>query len=387
MLVEVGYRYRLRVSRQQAQALTDLFAVNRFVWNHMLGRWTDLWRHEGVHLSPVEMDRELTDLRNTDEFGWLRAQPSIPQQQVIRDLGKSIRAFFDRSNPAGRPRFRSKRRPVCSARWTHNGFKVDRGRLCVAVAGRRIKLRVVWSRELPSQPSSVTVRQDAAGRWWATFVVRIEAETRAVTGRTTGVDVGLTTFATTTDPAFDIPNPRLGREGHREVVRASRDFARKQKDSNARRRAKQRLARAHARIADQRRDHAHKTTRTLVSEFDRIGIEDLRVSNMVRNHHLARSISDAAWVEWARILEHQARKAGSEVVRMDPRNTSQTCSECGTKAKAKLGLSDRTFCCPTCGLVLDRDRNAARNLNPGRAGPGVGDDGSKSVNPAGKTAA
>lgn len=383
--MEVRYRYRLRVSRQQAAALDQVFATNRFVWNQMVGRWSDLWRHEGESFSELAMSRELTDLRS--RFGWLDACPVTPQQQVIRDLGKAIRGFFDPANPARRPTYRSRRRPVTSARWTTRGFRVDRGRLCVAVAGGRIKLRVVWSRDLPSEPKSVTVYRDAAGRWFASFVVRIEPEEREPTGRTTGVDVGLTTFATTVDPDHDIPNPRFARRAARELATANRNLARTERGSKGRERTRRRVARVHARIANQRRDHHHKTTRDLVRVFDVIGIEDLRVANMVRNRHLARSISDAGWAEWATILEHQARKADSTVVRFDAKNTTQTCSDCGTKAKVRLELKDRVFCCWSCGLVLDRDRNAARNLDPGGADPGESDDGGKTAVPAGTAAA
>lgn len=390
--MEVRYRYRLRVNPTQERLLHETFAVNRFVWNHMLGRWTDLWRHEGASMSTTVMHAELTDLRNTEEFDWLRAVPVVSQQQTIRDLGKAISAFFDKQNPAGRPRFKHRdHSPVRSARWTRNRFGLEtidgRARLSIALPGGRQDLRVVWSRPLPSTPTSVTVSQDPAGRWWASFVVRIEPDARHQTGRSTGVDVGLNVFATTEDPAFDVPNPRFARQAHRDVARASKRLARTEKGSNRRHRARHRKARIEAAVADRRRDHHHKTARTLAREFDTIGIEDLQVRNMARNHHLARSISDTGWSEWALILEHQARKAGSEVVRMDPRNTTQMCSDCGTKAKVRLGLRDRVFCCQECGLVLDRDRNAARNLNPGRAGPGVGVDGSKTVPPAGVTAA
>jgi putative transposase len=383
--MEVRYRYRLRVSRQQAVALDQVYATNRFVWNQMVGRWNDLWRHEGESCFERDMHRELTDLRS--RFEWLDACPVTPQQQVIRDLGKAIRGFFDPTSPARRPRYRSKRRPVTSARWTTRGFRVDRGRLCVAVAGGRIKLRVVWSRALPSEPKSVTVCRDPAGRWFASFVVRIEPDERVHTGRSTGADVGLTTFVTTVDPDHDIPNPRFARRAARDLAQANRALARTEKESKGRERARQRLAKVHARTADRRRDHHHKTARDLARAFDVIGIEDLRVANMVRNRHLARSIADAGWAEWATILEHQARKAGSTVVRMDARNTTQTCSGCGTKAKVRLGLKDRVFCCQSCGLVMDRDRNAARNLDPGRTEPGESDDGSKTIVPVGTAAA
>lgn len=233
-------------------------------------------------------------------------------------------------------------------------------------------------RDRVSGPSRTVVGQ---------LVVRETVAERIPTERSTGVDVGLTTFATTTDPDHDVANPRFAQRSTRELAAAHRRLARCEQGSRCREKAKRRLARVHATVANRRRDHHHKTARHLAAAFDRIGVENLRIKNLLANHCLARAIADAGWGEFVSILEHQARKAGSEVVRMDPRNTSQTCSGCRTKAKSRLELADRVFCCHNCGLVLDRDRNAARNLDPGRAEPGVGDDGNKTLVPAGAEAA
>ncbi len=162
-LVEARYRYRLRVSPAQGRALGAVFDTCRFVWNQALGRWGDLWRHEDLGFSYGDADKELTDWRG--RYDWLAAQPCVPQQQVLRDLYRSISAFLDKANPAGRPRFKSRKAGHASARWTPNGFGVSGAgiglgrddRLGVAVASGRIPLRVVWSRPLPSAPTSVTV--------------------------------------------------------------------------------------------------------------------------------------------------------------------------------------------------------------------------------------
>ncbi|MHB1536067.1 MAG: helix-turn-helix domain-containing protein [Acidimicrobiales bacterium] len=167
-VVETRYRYRLRTNAEQERLLGGVFDSCRAVWNTALGRWGDLWRHEGESLYYRDADKELTDWRG--RFEWLAAQPCVPQQQVLRDLYRSISAFFDKANPAGRPRFKSRKAGYATARWTRNGFKVsgsgrgaDGDRLAVAVAGGRVALRVVWSRPLPSSPSSVTVFRDRSG--------------------------------------------------------------------------------------------------------------------------------------------------------------------------------------------------------------------------------
>ena len=203
--------------------------------------------------------------------------------------------------------------------------------------------------------------------------------------------MGLTTFATTEYPDADVANPRFARAAAKALARSQRSLSRKKKGSHNRAKAKTATAKVAARTANQRKDWRHKQARQLARRFDRIGVEDLRINNMVRNRHLARSISDAGWGDFLNVLAWQARKAGHEVVRLNPRYTTQTCSGCGAKTKHRLGLADRTFVCSECGLVEDRDRNAARNLNPDRWGKSVrvgqGVDGSKTLVPAGTEAA
>ena len=407
-MVEVRYNYRLRVSSREARLLRGVFDSCRFVWNQALGRWSDLWSHEGLSLSYGNTAAELTDWRS--RFDWLAGQPQCPQQQTLRHLHRAISAFFDKSNPAGKPRFKARKSNYATAEWTKNGFNVTGSglgqpgdRLLVATAAGRLALSVVWSRPLPTVPSSVTVRRDAAGHWWASFVVRIEVPvvTPNPTGRVTGLDVGLTTFATTEDPTCDVENPRFARQAAKARARSQRNMARKQKGSNHRAKAKRRAARVAAKVANQRFDFHHKAARQLVTHFDRIGVEDLRVKNLSRRGRgrhksgLNRSIADAGWSQFRVILQWQATKAGKEVVVLPARDTTQTCSCCGAKAKPRMELSDRVYRCQACGLVLGRDRNAARNLNPDRIGAPaggsepvgavspVGDDGNKPKIPAG----
>jgi putative transposase len=339
----------------------------------------------------------LTDWRHT--FDWLEAQPQNPQEQTLRDLFKAVSAFFDKKNPAGRPTFKSRKAGYATARWTKNGFSVKDGRLDVATSAKnRIALRVVWSRDLPSEPGLATVSRDRAGRWWVSFTTEVDVPYGPATmDHTTGLDVGLTTFATTEFAGADIANPRLARRAARASARSQRNLAPKKKGSNNRGKAKTAQAKVEAHTANQRRDWQHQHARVLAGRFDRIGVEDLRIKNMNRTGKgrrkagLNRSIADAGWGQFLNILDWQLRKVGHQMTRLDPRNTTQTCSGCGTKAKGRLGLADRTFACDNCGLVLDRDRNAAHNLNPNRwdktVRVGQGVDGSKPKIPAGTLAA
>jgi putative transposase len=382
---EARYRYRLRVNDREAALLKDVFDVCRFVWNSSLSDWTERWKRDGTRVSYGAADKALTARRA--DLQWLAAQPSVPEQQVVKDLYRSISAFFDKSNPAGRPKFKKRRAGYATARWTKNGFRVSGSgygepgdRLTVAVAGGRLRLRVVWSRHLPSEPTSVTVWRDRAGRYWASFVVRVEVPDLVVEmlGRSSGLDVGLTTFATAEDPEYDIENPRFARAAARALARSQRATARKKKGSENREKARRRAARAAAKVAEQRSDFAHKAARRLVGAYDRIGIEDLRVNNMAKKgkgrhkRGLNRSIADAGWSQFRLVLQWQATKAGTLVVAIPAKDTTQKCSCCGEKANPRIELSDRVFSCRACGLVLGRDRNAASNLNPDRIGAPAG---------------
>ncbi len=214
---EVRYNSPLRVSPSQQRALKDVFDTCRFVWNKALADWIEAWKKNKTGIGFSQASRTLTKRRK--ELDWLKAIPSVSEQQILRDLYKSISAFFDKKNPAKRPSFK-KKGTHHSARWTRNGFSIRDSKLFVAVKGGRIGLRVIWSRELSSEPSSVTIYRDHCGRYFASFVVSIEVpETRLnPTGQVTGLDVGLKMFATTEDEESDISNPLYLREAQKAPV-------------------------------------------------------------------------------------------------------------------------------------------------------------------------
>ena len=285
---EARYRYRLRVRPDEALALKSVFDSCRFVWNQALGRWGDLWRREGLPLSYKDMDAELTDWRS--RFEWLEASPSVPQQQVLRDLYKSISAFFDPLNPHGGPASRSAKthmpQPVgrrTASKWEALGLGRPGDRLEVAIGGRRLPLRVAWSRPLPSAATSVTIRKDAVGHYWASFVVRVEIADVpcAKSGRVSGLDVGLSTFATTEDgkDAEHRRTPGSQRGAAKALARSQRSVASKKMGSKNRGRAKKRAARVAVKVANQRADFHHKAARGLLGVYDVIGVEDLRIGH------------------------------------------------------------------------------------------------------------
>jgi putative transposase len=395
MKAEARYSYRLRVGPGQAAKLQAVFDACRAVWDQALGRWGELYREEGLAYRYGVADKELTDWRSARP--WLAEQPSVPEQQVLRDLFKAIAAFFDKANPASRPRFKSKKAGYATARWATNGFSVSgRGlgqpgdRLAVAVAGGRLPLRVVWPRPLPSAPSSVTVQRDKVGQWWASFVVEVELPEVpvATTGRTTGLDMGLASFATAEDEAQDVANPRFARQPAKALARSQRNVARKQRSSKGRARAKKHLAATSAKVTAQRSDFHHKAARGLLAAYDVVGVEDLQVKNLSQRpkpgRHkgersnagrckagLNRSIADAGWGQFLSVLSWQAAKSGKKVVVVPARASTQTCSSCGARAKPRLELSDRVFRCGLLRARLGAGPQRGEEPEPGTStGPG-----------------
>lgn len=269
-------------------------------------------------------------------------------------------AFFARR--ARYPRFKSKRRSRASAEYTRSGFRWRAGQL--TLAKQDVPLDIRWSRPLPEgvEPSTVTVSRDGAGRWFVSLLVEDPTvQPLPPTGMAVGVDVGITCLAALST-GEKIGNPRYGRAGRRRLTRAQKALSRKQKGSANRARARQVVARIHARIGDRRRDFLHKLTTRLVRETQTVVIEDLAVRNMLANHSLARAISDAAWAELYRMVGYKCRWYGRTLVtvgRWYP--SSQICSACG-RADGPKPLDVRQWHCPSCGTHHDRDTNAARNL-------------------------
>ncbi len=233
---------------------------------------------------------------------------------------------------------------------------MDNGFLVLSKIGR---VGVRWSRPQEGTPKTVTISHEADG-WYAVIsCADVPAQPLPPTGRETGIDVGLKVFLITADGEV-VENPRLHRRGEKKLTKAQRRVSRRKKGSHRRRKAVGHLQRAHQHVKRQRADFHHKTALMLLRQYDTIYLEDLQVANMVRNHHLAKSISDAGWAAFRAILEAKAACAGRWVVAVPPAYTSQDCSGCG--ARIPKSLSVRTHVCTSCGLVLDRDENAARNI-------------------------
>jgi putative transposase len=345
-----------------------VFGCARVVYNDCL-RLREECNAAGEKISDSEVQRRVITLaKPKPEREWLAEVSSVALVQACNDARRAYRNWLDslsghrQGHRVGRPVFRRKHGRQ-SIRLTRNGFSLRGRRLYVAKVGR---IKVRWSRPLPNLPSSVTVIREPDGRYYASFVVERPPAPLPRGEHEVGIDVGLTRLAVTSDGQI-IANPRFLRAKQRRLAKAQRALSRKQKGSANRAKARHRVAVVHRKVRETRRDHAHKTALWLIRENQAVYAEDLAVSGLARTR-LAKSVHDAGWGQLLRLLAEKAQHYGRgfyRVGRFVP--TSQICSACGASGGPKP-LSVRSWTCTACGVVHDRDVNAARNiLAAGRA--------------------
>ncbi|MGI5325358.1 RNA-guided endonuclease InsQ/TnpB family protein [Actinomadura nitritigenes] len=382
--VKRAFRYRFYPTGEQVKEFARTFGCVRLVYNRALEERTRAWYVEQRRVSYVESSALLTEWKKSEELAFLGEVSSVPLQQALRHLQTAFTNFF--AGRAAYPRYKSRRRSRASAEYTRSAFTWRDDRLTLAKMSR--PLAIVWSRPLPegAVPSTVTVSRDAAGRWYVSLLCADAVTCLDPTDQAVGIDAGVTSLVTLST-GEKVANPRHERRDRERLARAQKNLARKAKGSANRDKARRRVARIHARIVDRRRDFLHKLSTRLVRENQTVVIEDLNVRAMVKNHSLARAISDAAWRDLRTMLEYKADWYGRELVVIDrwfP--SSKTCSKCRAVTDA-VPLEVREWECG-CGARHDRDINAARNilaagLAVSACGAGVRPQGG---NPGGQTA-
>ncbi|MFD7155090.1 RNA-guided endonuclease InsQ/TnpB family protein [Kribbella sp. NPDC059898] len=371
-IARARYKYRLRVSSTAAGALLREWDRCRWVWNECVAKSRQIHRHNraapGHKLTcgPAQLDRMLTEARA--RAPWLRAGASVPQQQTIRDFAKSrtkalkdIKDGLPVRQRAGMPRPKKKRVALPTLNYTRSGFRLKDGRLQLAGG---IVLTVVWSRDLPSPPSSVRVLRDSLGHWYATFVVSARREPLPATGRVIGVDWGVKETATTTCDTFDLPHAQHGKAAAKQLATHQRAMARRkpvkgQGTSRRYRAARHQAAKLQKKVARQRQDAARKWAKAVVREHDVIAVEDFRPKFLAKSS-MARKAADAAIGATKQALLEMSRKHGRDVRLVNPAHTTMDCAACGARAKHALPLSERIYTCRSCGTVSPRDKNSAR---------------------------
>ncbi len=359
--VRTAYRCRAYPGEQQQQVLNRTFGCVRVVWNQTLAARHARWQADRTSTSYAEADAALTLMKKHPDLAFLSEVSSVPLQQALRHQHQAFSAFF--AKRARYPRFKS-RRGRQTAHYTRRAFTLRCGQLRLAKTA--VPLRFTWSWpevDLTAlDPTMVIISREPDGRWYVTFAIDTDSpEPLEKTGCAVGVDLGVTDFAVTSD-GEKITNPRHLARKARNLARYQRRLARCQKGSANRAKAKMKVARAHRKVRNARRDFLHRASTRLVRSADTIVIEDLNVSGMVRNRHLARAISDCGWGEFRRQLAYKCERAGRRLVVVDRwYPSSKTCSACEQRL-AELSLSTRQWTCPSCGAGHDRDINAAKNI-------------------------
>ena len=358
--MKARYQFRFYPTDQQQKLLAQLFGCVRVVWNDALAICKQ------AEKLPSNNDLQklvITQAKKTIERQWLSDVSNIPLQQSVADLGVAYKNFFDslkgkrKGKKLGRPKFKKKTNQQ-SARFRIGGFSIKGDEVYLAKIGN---VSPIWSRDLPSAPSSVTVIKDCANRYFISFVVEVEPVNIDAKNQSIGIDLGIKTFAVMSngEKAQSPDYSKLDRK----IRKLQKKLARQPKDSQRRNKTRIQIAKLHNEIADTRKDFLHKLSSKIVSENEVIVLEDLNVSGMVKNRKLARAISLQGWREFRTLCEAKSQKFGRTfhvISRWEP--TSQICSECGYKW-GKLDLKIRSVKCLNCGTEHDRDENAAKNIN------------------------
>lgn len=358
MNIKRAYRFRFYPTTEQETILAQTFGCARFAYNHMLRLRTDAWHNNQQRVGYHETSAALTQLKKQPEYVWLNEASSVPVQQALRHLQTAFTNFF--AKRAAYPNFKRKDGSQ-SAEYTASAFKWDGQHLKLAKMAEPLNIR--WSRTLPkaAKLTTVTVSKDTAGRYFVSMLCDDFVLPKPEVSGKVGIDLGLSHFAALST-GEKVAAPKAFRRNETKLAKLQRRLAKKIKGSKNRAKAKLKVAKAHAHIADSRKDFLHKLSTRLINENQVIAVETLAVKNMVKNRRLSKSISDASWAEFVRQLEYKAAWAGRTLIGIDRwYPSSKRCNGCGYVA-AKLPLSIRSWHCPECNATHDRDINAALNI-------------------------
>jgi putative transposase len=361
MLIWKSFHYRLYPNVEQQKKLAVQFGHARFVWNWGLNLRKTTYKETATSISYYDLKRRATALKQSPETVWLKEADSQVLQAKIEDLGKAYQNFFEKR--AKFPRFKTKHGDQ-SIRYPQR-FKFSDTRIYLPKVGW---VKAIFHRPLAGKAKNVTVTKTKSGKYFASVQCEVETPDPIPHDGEVGIDLGLKSFLVTSD-GEKIDHPRHLQKSEKRLIRLQRQLSRRKKGSKGREKARFLLARQHEKVANQRQDFLHKVSRRIVDQYGFIGIEDLNVRGMVKNHHLAKSISSTGWGMFRRMLEYKARWYGSWVERIDRfYPSSKTCHVCGY-VLPELALETREWNCPHCGTHHDRDHNAAMNiLNQARAG-------------------
>jgi putative transposase len=355
MTILKAFKYRIYPTAKQTVLLNKTFGCVRVVWNHNVETFNKFDKNQ------AEQGQPLTSTQLKQKYEWMSEVSAAALQQKEMDFKTFKKNYFSKSRKKkiGRPSFKN-RDSNQSYRLPNQKFILRENTIQLEKIG---KVKLVLDRAVPigCKFMSVTISKNKCGQFFASVLVECEISHKPKTGKFIGLDIGIKTFLTGSD-GFTVENPKFFRESQAELKQAQRHLSRKKKGSSRRKKAKLNVARIHNKIANRRKHFIQEKTTEIINRYDFIGIEDLNVAGMVKNHKLAKSISDAAFTEFYSTLSYKAAWYGKEVVKVDRWfASSKICSCCGWKNE-NLTLSDRVFECWACGLKKDRDLNAAENI-------------------------
>lgn len=354
-----AYKYRIYPNEEQINYLQKTFGCTRFIYNQMLA--DRIKSYEENKDLDIKIIKYPTPTQYKKEYEWLKEVDSLALANAQMNLDKAYKNFF-RDKSVGFPKFKSKKD-------NHKSYTTNNQNGTIYIENNRIKIpklksmiKIKQHREFVGLIKSCTISQNPSGKYYISMLVDTENIQLPKLDTKVGIDLGIKEFAITSDGEM-FSNPKWLKKSEKRLRKLQKDLSRKQKGSNNRRKDRLKVAKLHEKISNQRKDYLHKISHYIISENQVIVIEDLKVSNMIKNHKLAKSIADVSWSEFRRQLEYKSEWYGRELI-IAPSNyaSSQLCSNCGNKSSQTKDLSCRTYICPVCGMEMDRDINASKNL-------------------------